>query len=133
LPAKEIEKIDEARESLRGELDIIHERTTHVDPRNVHRGDAQGFEDSLAKTISGLVKLLALDDEATRRMWHDAPADVRKELEAEAGHASRHASEQPHPPRNTVGRLVANAKVKMDHSMRDVSARTHQARSTLDS
>ena len=131
LLSPEIEKIDVAREEMREALDVIHARTTHVDPRNVHRGDAQGFEDALAVAISKLLALLALDDEASRRLWTLAPAEEREQLEAEAGHASRHASERPHPPKTAVGRLVSNTKVKMDHSMRDVSSRSMKARSTL--
>jgi hypothetical protein len=131
LPTQAIETIDEAREEMRAALDVIHQRTTHVDPRNVHRGDAQGFEDALDVTITKLVRLLALDDEASRSLWQAAPEEERRQLDAEVAHASRHASEQPHPPKTALGRLVSNAKVKMDHSMRDVSTRSKKARSTL--
>jgi hypothetical protein len=132
LPPQEIERIDEARDALRDVLTVVHERTTHVDPRNVHQGDAQGFEDALGLSIERLLVMLALDDDAIGRLWRETPAEERSELEAAAGHASRHASEQPRPPRTAVGRLVSNAKVKMDHSMRDVSKRPTKARSTLE-
>lgn len=131
LPTQEIEAIDVAREEMRAALDVIHQRTTHVDPRNVHRGDAQGFEDALDVAITELVGLLALDDRASRALWQALSEEERRQLEGEVGHASRHASEQPHPPKTALGRLMSNAKVKMDHSMRDVSTRSKEARSTL--
>ena len=50
------------RHHLRGAMRLIHERTTGIDPRNVHASDGQTFEDTLSDAVTTLRRLLSDED-----------------------------------------------------------------------
>ena len=56
------EELQMQRDQLRGAMRLIHERTTGIDPRNVHASDGQRFEDTLSDAVATLRRLLAGED-----------------------------------------------------------------------
>lgn len=118
-------KLEEDRDALRSVMTVIHEDTMHVDPRNVHAPDPQGFEDALSEVISRLRSILDDEDRLVGSRLTGASAADRAALEEQAAHAYRHASERPRPPRTRLGRALANAHVKLDHTLEDVATPQH--------
>ncbi len=49
-------------EELREAMEYIHERTMHIDPRNVHASDGQKFEDTLQTVIMKAGEVLPIED-----------------------------------------------------------------------
>jgi hypothetical protein len=120
------------REQVREVLTVIHTRTSHIDPRNVYAPDPEGFEEALGAVGSLLPRLLAAEDDLLRQFGGtltDAEADERRH---DVARAYRHASERPRPPRTAVGRLIANANIKLDHALEDVSSPSHPGAETID-
>lgn len=119
------------RDDLREVMTVIHERTMHVDPRNVHAPDPQGFEDTLADVARRLRIRLADEDRRLAAFVGGLSPGERDRLAAKVAAAARHASERPYPPRTTVGRLIANAHVKLDHTLEDVATPQHPGADTV--
>jgi len=119
------------RDDLREVMTVIHQRTMHVDPRNVHAPDPQGFEDALDDVERRLRARLADEDRRLAALFGQLSADERRRLAAQVAAAARHASERPKPPRTAVGRFVANTHVKLDHNLEDVSHPEHPGAGTI--
>jgi hypothetical protein len=117
---------------LRQEMTIIHERTMHIDPRNVHTSDPQGFEDALEAVVRLLRSLLRDQDAELEKAVCSLSAEEAQQLRTNISHAFKTASERPTPPRTTLGRLVANANVKLDHTFEDVATPQHPGAETID-
>ena len=119
------------REELRRLMTVIHERTMHVDPRNVHAPDPQGFEDTLAEVADRLPARLADEDRHLSAFVARLSPEQRRALADRVAAALRNASERPRPPRTAVGRAIANAHVKLDHTLEDVSTPRHPGADTI--
>ncbi|HVX22696.1 MAG TPA: hypothetical protein VHB02_15210 [Acidimicrobiales bacterium] len=119
------------RDDLRRVMTVIHQRTMHVDPRNVYAPDPQGFEDALEEVADRLRARLADEDRQLAAFIGGLSAAQRKQLAGKVATAARHASERPRPPRTAVGRMVANAHVKLDHTLEDVSHPQHPGAGTV--
>jgi hypothetical protein len=123
--------LDEDREALRQAMDDIHQRTTGIDPRNVHASDGQGFEDSLADVVARARALILLEDQEIASLMRSLEPLPRRELAEEVMAAYRSASERPQPPKTAVGRFLSNAHVKLDHTLEDVSTPRHPGADTV--
>jgi hypothetical protein len=55
----------------------------------------------------------------------------RQQLVQEVDHIFKSASERPRPPRTAVGRFLANAHVKLDHTLEDVATPHHPGADTI--
>ena len=131
-PPAAVADIEHDRTALREVMVTIHEATMHVDPRNVHAPDPQGFEDALSAVCTRLRSLLAKeDDELANLAAQDTPEASADRTDAVA-HALKHASERPIPPKTAIGRFVANANVKLDHTFEDVATPQHPGADTID-
>lgn len=124
----------QARERLREAMTVVHERTMHIDPRNVHASDPEEFERAIDEVLRWVEEHFSDEDRSVDAVVERAGArpDDRQALEQEVVDAARHASERPRPPRTAVGRLVANAHVKLDHTIEDVSTPQHPGAKTVD-
>jgi hypothetical protein len=122
------------RQRLRDVMVVIQKRTQHVDPRNVHVSDSQGFEDSLEEVTRQIRAILVKEDrqlelfEATL-----ASSETRERLTSDIAHAISHASESPNPAKTAIGRAVANLGVKLDRNFEDVSTPQHPGAETTKS
>jgi hypothetical protein len=120
------------REALRQAMDVVRKATTHVDARNVHAPDPQGFEDAL-DDVRGKVKdiLAKEDDEIASLDAAKISGEGGNQLRDRLIHAFRNASEKPVPPKTTIGRIIANAAVKLDNNLEDASTPQHPAADTI--
>lgn len=134
VSAGELARQAQARERLRAAMTVVHERTSHIDPRNVHASDPEGFEQAIDEVLGCIEAHLPGEDRAVRSVIERAAAhdDDRQALERAVADAARHASERPHPARTAVGRFVTNANVKLDHAIEDVSTPQHPGAGTID-
>ena len=121
-----------ARHHLRDALNVIHERTTGIDPRNVHASDGQTFEDTLSDAVVTLRRLLSGEDRRMGSLLESLDPDERNQLAEEITTAFRSASERPDPPHTTFGRFISNVRVKLDHKFEDVATPTHPGSDTVD-
>ena len=112
-------------------MTVIHERTTGIDPRNVHASDPQGFEKQLDDVAQKLQALLANEDRQVAALLTTLGTEERQEMEKDVVHAFGSASERPHPPKTTAGRFLSNARVKLDHTFEDVSSPQHPGADTI--
>lgn len=124
--------LEDGRRRVRDALTIIHERTMHTDPRNVHTGDPDGFERAIEASITALKAHLSLEDACLRRLVQASSAAERDDIAGEVRRAARTASERPHPPRTAVGRMVSNLNVKLDHTLEDVANPRHPGADTIE-
>jgi hypothetical protein len=127
----ELQELAEERQRLREAMVVIQERTQHMDARNVHTSDPQGFEDALDEAIRQVRAILV--KEAPQLELVDATlttSELREQFTSDIAHAIRHASERPNPPRTAVGRALANIGVKLDRNVQDVSTPQHPAADT---
>jgi hypothetical protein len=113
-------------------MTVIHQRTMHIDPRNVHAPDPQGFEDTLEEVTVRLSAQLAAEDGQIAGFAAGLSTEERDQLAGEVGSALRNASERPQPPRTAIGRAIGNAHVKLDHNLEDVAAPQHPGAATVD-
>ena len=120
------------RHHLRDALNVIHERTTGIDPRNVHASDGQTFEDTLSDAVVTLRRLLSGEDRRMGSLLESLDPDERNQLAEEITTAFRSASERPDPPHTTFGRFISNVRVKLDHKFEDVATPTHPGSDTVD-
>lgn len=125
-------ELDQDRELLRDLMTVIHERTTGIDPRNVHASDPQGFEKQLVDMAQKLQALLENEDRQVAALLTTLGTEESQEMEKDVVHAFGSASERPHPPKTTAGRLFSNARVKLDHTFEDVSSPQHPGADTID-
>jgi hypothetical protein len=124
--------LDRDQEELREVMDEIHQRTMGIDPRNVHASDGQGFEDALAAVVAEVRTLVVLEDREIEGVVATLESPQRRELAEEVIHAHRSASERTRPPWTTVGRILRNAHVKLDHTFEDVATPHHPGADTVD-
>jgi hypothetical protein len=132
VPTAALKELADDREALREVMMVIHERTMHVDPRNVHAPDPQGFEDTLEEVAQRLRAIL-LDEDRQITVIEAAlgSPDEREKLTNDIAHALHTASERPKPPRTRLGRALVNANVKLDHTLEDVSSPQHPGSDTI--
>jgi hypothetical protein len=125
-------ELDSDRTALREVMTVIHEATLHVDARNVHAPDPQGFEDTLNEVCARIRAILVKEDREIAlidsRLSSD---DERTELTDAITHALHNASEKPEPPKTAIGRLVSNANVKLNHNFEDASPPEHPGADTV--
>ncbi len=119
-------------DELRTAMTVIHERTRHMTPRNVHQSDPQGFEDALDTVVRLLSALLVAQDAELKAVVAGLSVEDAHALTGEIAHVYKVASERPEPPKTALGRLVANANVKLDHIFEDVSTPHHPGAETID-
>jgi hypothetical protein len=119
------------RDQLRDAMTVIHKRTMGIDPRNVHASDAQGFEDALDAVVEGLRALLPAEDRQIAALVGSLGPEDRRQLAEDVAHRFHSASERPRPAHTTVGRIISNAHIKLDHTFEDVAAPTHPGADTV--
>jgi hypothetical protein len=130
--APHLEELESDRSGLREVMTKIHEATMHVDARNVHAPDPEGFEDALNEVCDRLRAILAKEDHEIVAI--DAALDTeedRQKLTDDIASAVKNASERPEPPKTTIGRLVSNANVKLSHNVEDASPPEHPGADTI--
>jgi hypothetical protein len=127
-----LNELGRERDQLRAAMMVIHQRTTGIDPRNVHTSDGQGFEDTIEDVVHRLRALLLGEDRQISALLDSLGPKDRRQLVEEVAHTFRSASEQPHPPRTAVGRFFGNARVKLDHTFEDVATPSHPGAETID-
>jgi hypothetical protein len=126
-----LDQLESDREELRAAMDDIHQRTMHIDPRNVHASDGQGFEDTLSDVVRNAQALLEVEDREIAALIESLPVEERRKVIDEVRHAFHSASERPRPPRTAVGRFISNAHVKLDHTLEDVATPRHPGADTV--
>lgn len=126
------EELQTQRDQLRGAMRLIHERTTGIDPRNVHASDGQTFEDTLSDAVATLRRVLAGEDRHIASLIESLDPEGRSELAEEIASSFRSASERPDPPHTAFGRFISNMRVKLDHTFEDVATPTHPGSDTVD-
>ena len=131
-PPAAVAGLEDDRAALREVMVTIHEATMHVDPRNVHAPDPQGFEDALSDVCVRLRALLAKEDRAVADLAAQDTPEVSAQRTEAVARAFKHASERPVPPKTAIGRFVANANVKLDHTFEDVATPQHPGADTID-
>jgi hypothetical protein len=131
-PAAVVDELDRSREQVRAALEPIQEATMHVDPRNVHAPDPQGFEDALGHAMEEVSEQLAREEDVPEAAIDDASPAERAALAAQVRVAARDASEWPRPPKTHVGRRVANARVHIDRLLRRLTTSTREGIEPLD-
>jgi hypothetical protein len=124
--------LNRARNHLRDTMTVVHDRTTGIDPRNVHASDGQGFEDALDQVVTQLKALLVDEDSQIASLIGSLDSEARRSLAEEIDHTFHNASERPHPPHTSVGRFLSNLHVKLDHTLEDVSTPRHPGSDTID-
>jgi hypothetical protein len=126
-----LEPLEQDREELRVAMDEIHQRTMGIDPRNVHASDGEGFEATLETVVRKVRALIVLEDREIETLLRSSGDGDRKNLLDEIEQVFKSASERPHPPRTTLGRLVSNVHVKLDHTFEDVATPHHPGANTV--
>lgn len=132
VPEDDRAAMERARLELRRALSQVHERTRHIDPRNAHTGDPEGFERDLDEVVRLLEGHLPVERAGVRQAIESLAAEDRAALAEAVGRAARSASERPEPPRTAVGRALSNLGVRLDHSVEDVSTPHHPGAPTVD-
>lgn len=123
-----LQDLADERKILREMMTIIQKATQHIDARNVHASDPEGFEETL-EDVSRRIRL-TLDREDLQIRDIDASMQSLEERDQFTNAITRalhHASERPNPPRTSLGRAVSNANVKLDHNFPDVSSPQHSS------
>jgi hypothetical protein len=127
-----LKELENDRSALREVMTTIHHATMHVDARNVHTPDPQGFEDTLAEVCDRLRAILLKEDHEIIALNSAlGSAEERAYLSEAITHALRNASERPEPPKTAIGRLVTNANVKLSHNVEDASPPEHAGADTI--
>ena len=126
-----LEELDRERDQLREAMTVIYERTTGIDPRNVHASDSQGFEDTLEDVVHRLRALLLGEDRQITALIGSFGPKERHQLAEDIAHTFRSASERPHPRHTAVGRFISNAHVKLDHTFEAVATPSHPGADTI--
>ncbi len=126
-----LDQFEEDREELREAMDDIHQRTMHIDPRNVHASGGQSFEDTLEVVVTKVRSIMAVEDQLIASLVGSLGTHERSQLAEDINHTFKSASERPRPPRTAVGRFLSNAHVKLDHTLEDVSTPRHPGADTI--
>lgn len=132
VPDDELERQASRRHVLRDAMTVIHERTMHIDARNVHISDPAAFEEALDDVLRCVEEQLPAEERALRQLFAKVPSIEHEEIARSVAAAANHASERPHPPKSKLGRFVANAHVKLDHAVEDVSTPHHPGAGVID-
>jgi hypothetical protein len=132
VPDAELYAQEQRREMLREAMSVVHRRTMHIDPRNVHASDPEGFEQALDDVVRCVEEQLPAEDHALDALVEQTPPGERDRLAEAVTSAARRASERPRPPRTAVGRLFANANVRLDHAFEDVATPQHPGSDVID-
>jgi hypothetical protein len=128
-----LKELEDDRSALRAVMTTIHEATMHVDARNVHATDPQGFEDTLDEVCVRIRAILPKEDrEIVVSDSALSSAQERTDLAEAISHALHNAPERPEPPKTAIGRLVSNANVKLSHNVEDASPPEHPGADTID-
>jgi hypothetical protein len=127
-----LKELETDRSALREVMMKIHEATMHVDARNVHAPDPEGFEDALNEVCGRLRAILLKEDREIVAIDSAlGTEEERTKLTEDIAHALKNASERPDPPKTTLGRLVSNANVKLSHNVEDASPPEHPGADTI--
>ena len=127
-----LKELENDRSALREVMTTIHEATMHVDARNVHAPDPQGFEDTLNDVCDRLRAILLKEDREIVAIDSAlGSAQERTTLTEAISHALNNASERPEPPKTAIGRIVSNANVKLSHNFEDASPPEHPGSGTV--
>jgi hypothetical protein len=126
------EELVAERHHLRDALTFIQERTTGIDPRNVHASEGQRFEDTLSDALGALRSLLSGEDLRVESLVASLDSDERDQLAEEIAKTFKSASERPDPPHTAAGRFISNVRIKLDHKFEDVATPTHPGSDTVD-
>jgi hypothetical protein len=129
----ELQELAGDRQKLRDAMVVIRKRTQHVDPRNVHVSDSQGFEDALEEVARQIRAILVKEDrqlELVEATLGSSETEIRERFTSDLAHGIRHASESPNPAKTAIGRAVANLGVKLDRNFEDVSTPQHPGAET---
>jgi hypothetical protein len=132
VASESLDGLSRDRFQLRESMTVIHDRTTGIDPRNVHASDGQAFEDMLDDVLDRLKSLLVDEDGEIAALIGSLGSEARRSLAEEIAHTFQNASERPHPPHTSVGRFLSNAHVKLDHKFEDVATPSHPGSDTID-
>jgi hypothetical protein len=132
LDGLDSEGLEAERHHLREAMNLIHERTTGIDPRNVHVSDGQTFEDTLSDAVATVRRLLSGEDRQIASLVESLDAEGRSQLADEIANVFQSASERPDPPNTAFGRFISNMQVKLDHKFEDVATPTHPGSDTVD-
>jgi hypothetical protein len=126
-----LEELGRELDQLRGAMSVIHERTSGIDPRNVHASDGQGFEDTLEDVVHRLRALLLGEDRQIAAFVEPLVPEDRRRLVEDIAHTFQSVSEHPRPPHTAVGRISRNAHRKLDHRFEDVAPPSHPGADTI--
>jgi hypothetical protein len=132
VASEALDGLSRDRYQLRETMTVIHDRTTGIDPRNVHASDGQGFEDALDDVLDRLKSLLIDEDGEIAALIGSLGSEAQRSLAEEIAHTFQNASERPHPPHSSVGRFISNMHVKLDHKFEDVATPNHPGSDTID-
>lgn len=112
-------------------MDVNEGRTRHLDARNVHVSDPQGFEDALADLCRKVRALQVKEDAQILAVdGQFSSSEERDPFTSDLDHAIAHASQRLHPPRTAIGRALSNLSVKLDRNVQDVSTPQHPGADT---
>lgn len=128
----DVERDRRDRRELRDAMTVVHDRTSHIDPRNVHVSDPEGFERALGDVLVRVEQHLGDEDGRVSWVLGRMPDDERARILEAVARAAGSASERPHPPRTSIGRAVSNAQVKLDHTIEDVATPHHPGAPVVD-
>jgi hypothetical protein len=127
-----LNELESDRAALREAMTTIHEATMHVDARNVHAPDPQGFEGTLDEVCRRLRAILLKEDREIVALDKGLSSErERTDLTEAIAHALHNASERPEPPKTALGRLITNANVKLSHNVEDASPPEHPGADTI--
>jgi|ERR1019366_3792383 hypothetical protein len=127
-----LKELENDRSALREVMTTIHDATMHVDARNVHAPDPEGFEGALGDVCNRLRSILLKEDRQIAAIDSAlGTAEERTKLTETITHALHNASERPEPPKTAIGRLVTNANVKLSHNVEDASPPEHPGADTI--
>ena len=111
---------------------LIHERTTGIDPRNVHASDGRHSRDAFSDAVTTLAKTSVRRRRHIASLIKSLDPEGRSQLAEEIARSFRSASEHPDPPHTAFGRFISNMRVKLDHTFEDVATPTHPGSDTVD-
>jgi hypothetical protein len=127
-----LKRLEIDRSALREVMMKIYEATMHVDARNVHAPDPEGFEDALNEVCGRLRAILLKEDREIVAIDSAlGTEEERTKLTEDIAYALKSASERPEPPKTTLGRFVSNANVKLSHNVEDASPPEHPGADTI--
>jgi hypothetical protein len=131
--AKTLKELENDRSELREVMMTIHQATMHVDARNVHAPDPEGFENTLEEVCSRLQAIIPKEDREILAIDLVLGSEEERAAFTESIAGALHnASERPEPPKTALGRLITNTNVKLSHNVEDASPPEHPGADTID-